>query len=92
MPLFHTHPLLGSGNTIEDFSQTVNSVWQKLDGHGHSIDDPTRDKFDSSLGAITLMQFLEGDWLPLRGVVGRFKRTYNIINCTKEVYGPYDWE
>ena len=74
MPLFHTCPPLGGGNTIEDFSQTVNSMWRKLDGHGHSIDDPTKDKFDSSPGAITLPQFLEGDWLPPRGVVYRFKR------------------
>ena len=64
VPFFHTCPPLGGGNTIEDFSQTVNSMWRKLDGHGHSINDPTKDKFDSSPGAITLTQLFEGHWLP----------------------------
>jgi hypothetical protein len=61
VPLFSSSSLLGAGNRVEDGLEALAAVQRELEGHGFSVEKPTKHELTSAPIGIALVQFLDGD-------------------------------
>ncbi len=88
MPLFYAGAPLRCREGVEDFGQMLHPVRGEGNGHGHSVDDPTKDELYCTPGAIASFELFEGDgFAPLRAIVVR-QGAKDIVDGMKEE-APY---
>jgi hypothetical protein len=88
VPLFYAGAPLCHREGVEDVGQTLHTVRGEGNGHGGSVNDPTKNELHCTPGAIASFELFEGDgFTPLRTIVVQ-QGVKDIVDGMKEE-APY---
>jgi len=69
MPFGKAYSFLISRKAGKDLSEVLLTMRRELDGHGHGVNDPAEHCLNGVPGAVSLAEFLQGDWLTTKFIV-----------------------
>ncbi len=80
MPLLDSCAFLPPRDAVEDFPELFEAVGREMHCQVDRVHDPAHNCFTFVSRAVTLLQFLEGDWLSPLGSVLVVERTEDLID------------
>jgi len=84
VPTFHRRSLLRHRNLSENIGEALQATWRQGDGHGHCVDDPSKDGFARSpIGVALEHLFDRGGLIAIDAVIG-VDWAKNLINGGKQ--------
>jgi len=69
MPFGKAYYFLISRKAGKDLSKVLFMRRRELNGHGHGVNDPAEHCLDGAPVAISLAEFLQGDWLMTKLII-----------------------